>query len=294
MKILAVDIGGTKFSLAAFDGNQLLLRESRSTDRNGGPDWMFSQIQEIFSFWREKKAFQPDYCGIGFGGPVDFPSQTVTLSTHVEGWARYPLVQNITELTNAPTIMDNDANVGALGEAVFGIAKQLPYVLYLTLSTGIGGGIVLNGSIYRGADSFAGEIGHINIVPDGPECLCGSRGCLERMCCGLWLEHDYGQSAKELMYDPEFVRKYVVYLARGLKAALMLLNPSCIVIGGGISKAGDRLFGPLRQELNQQMTAWSRARRNVVPAQLGDDSVLYGAQALAQTISQRSTNFNQH
>ncbi|MBV9225094.1 MAG: ROK family protein [Acidobacteriaceae bacterium] len=285
MKTFAVDIGGTKFSLAAFDGDRLLLRESRSTDRGGGPDWMFSQIQEIFSLWREKEAFQPDRCGIGFGGPVDFPSQTVTLSTHVEGWPQYPLAQNIAAFTGAPTVMDNDANVGALGEAMYGAGRRLPYLFYMTLSTGIGGGIVLNESVYRGADSFAGEIGHLNIVPDGPECLCGSHGCLERMCCGLWLQRDYGRSAEELMYDPEFVRIYVVYLARGLKAALMLLNPSCIVIGGGISKAGDRLFGPLTQELNRQMTQWSRARRNVVPAQLGDNSVLYGALALAQTIT---------
>ena len=283
MKTFAVDIGGTKFSLAAFDGDQLLLRESRSTNRDGGPAWMFAQIKETFSFWREKQAFRPDCCAIGFGGPVNFPSQAVTLSTHVEGWASYPLAQSMAELTGAPTVMDNDANVGALGEAVYGAGRQLSHVFYMTLSTGIGGGIVIDGSVYRGADSFAGEIGHMNIVPDGPECLCGSHGCLERMCCGLWLEHDYGQSAKELMHDPEFVRQYVVYLARGLKAALMLLNPSCIVIGGGISKAGDRLFGPLQHELNQQMTAWSRARRNVVPAQLGDDSVLYGALALAQT-----------
>ncbi len=282
MQTLAIDIGGTKFSLAAFDGDQLLLRESRSTNRNGGPNWMFSQIQEIVSAWRQKQSFQPAGCGIGFGGPVDFPSQTVTLSTHVAGWADYPLVRNVAELISAPTVIDNDANVGALGEAVHGAGKQLPYIFYLTLSTGIGGGIVLNGSVYRGADSFAGEIGHINVVPDGPECLCGSHGCLERLCCGLWLERDYRQSAKELMCDREFVQEYVVYLARGLKTALMLLNPSCIVIGGGISKAGNRLFGPLRQELNRQMPAWSRARRDVVPAHLGDDSVLYGALVLAQ------------
>ena len=282
MRTLAIDVGGTKFTLAAFDGEQQILRESRFTERSGGPTWMFSQIQEIFRSWRERQGFRPDCCGIGFGGPVDFPSQTVTLSTHVEGWADYPLVQNVAELIDAPTVMDNDANVGGLGEAIYGAGRQLPYVFYMTLSTGIGGGIVLNGSVYRGADSFAGEIGHINIVPDGPACLCGSNGCLERMCCGLWLERDYGQPAKELMRDPEFVRKYVVYLARGLKAALMLLNPSCLVIGGGISKAGQNLFGPLGEELNRQMTAWSRARRNLAAAQLGDDSVLYGALALAQ------------
>ena len=243
---------------------------------------MFSQFEEIVRSWRDTHGFRPSRCGIGFGGPVDFPSQTVTLSTHVEGWAHYPLVANVEQLVRAPVVLDNDANVGGLGESIYGAGRGLRQIFYMTLSTGIGGGIIIDDQVYRGADSFAGELGHINIVPDGPDCLCGSRGCLERMCCGLWLERDYGRPAKELMLDADFVRKYVVYLARGLKAALMLLNPSRIIIGGGIAKAGDRLFVPLREELNRQMTSWSRARRDVFPAQLGDDSVLYGALALAR------------
>jgi glucokinase len=100
------------------------------------------------------------------------------------------------------------------------------------------------------------------------------------MFCGLWLEQDYGRSARELMQDAAFVERYVVDLARGLKAAVMLLNPARIVIGGGISKAGEALFGPLRAELRRQITSWSRARLDVVPAELGDDSVLWGAYEL--------------
>jgi len=284
MRVLALDIGGTKFSLAAFEGGRLILRETRPTDRAGGPAAMFAQIEEVFKAWRDKRAFQPERCGIGFGGPVDFLSQSVTLSTHVAGWAKYPLVAKIKALTGAPVIMDNDANVGALGEARYGAGREADPLFYMTLSTGIGGGIVHRGEIYRGADSYAGEIGHLNIEPEGPDCLCGSRGCYERMCCGLWLERDYGKPARELLSDEQFVRKYVVHLARGLKAALMLLNPARIVIGGGLSKAGDRLFVPLREELSHQMTAWSRARRDVVPAQLGDDSVLYGCLALAESM----------
>lgn len=243
---------------------------------------MFSEIEQVVERWRNTDAFQPERCGIGFGGPVDFRSQTIALSTHVEGWSGYPLVRNVEQLTGAPAVMDNDANAGALGESVYGAGRGFDPLLYLTLSTGIGGGIVIGGMLYRGADSFAGEIGHLNIAPDGPECLCGSHGCLERMCCGLWLERDHGRAAKELFLDPEFVRRYVVDLARGLKAAIMLLNPARIVIGGGISKAGERLFVPLRDELNRQITSWSGARREVVGAQLADDSVLYGALALTQ------------
>jgi glucokinase len=100
------------------------------------------------------------------------------------------------------------------------------------------------------------------------------------MCCGLWLERDYGKPAKELMQDAGFVARYVVDLALGLKAAIMLLNPQRVVIGGGICKAGDRLFVPLREELRRQITSWSGARLDVAPAALGDDSVLWGALAL--------------
>jgi glucokinase len=180
--------------------------------------------------------------------------------------------------------MDNDANAGSLGEGLYGAGRGAAPLFYMTLSTGIGGGIVDGERVWRGADSYAGEIGHIAIRPDGPECLCGAQGCFERMCCGLWLERDYGRSAKELLADPEFVQRYVVNLAGGLKVALMLLNPARIVIGGGISKAGDALFVPLRAELKRQMTAWSRARVDVVPALLGDDSVLYGAMVLAKGV----------
>ena len=130
-----------------------------------------------------------------------------------------------------------------LGESRYGAGGVLP-LFYVTLSTGIGGGLILgDGSVYRGADSWAGEIGHLTVQPDGPECLCGARGCLERMCSGLWLERDYGRPARELMQDPAFVERYVVNLALGLKAAIMLMNPARIVIGGGIAKAGDRVAG---------------------------------------------------
>jgi glucokinase len=182
--------------------------------------------------------------------------------------------------------MDNDANAGALGEACFGAGCGADPLLYMTLSTGIGGGIFANGGVFRGADSWAGEIGHLTVRPDGPECLCGARGCLERMCSGLWLERDHGRSAKGLLDDEEFVKRYVVDLALGLKTAIMLLNPARIVIGGGISKAGDRLFQPLGVELRRQITAWSGARIDVAPAALGDDSVLYGAAALWQQRTQ--------
>jgi glucokinase len=280
MSTLAIDIGGTKFSIAVFEGRRMLERESHSTDRSGGRDWMLAKIADAILALGTRHRF--DSCGIGFGGPVNFERQRVILSTHVDGWSDFDLPGHLTNLLGFVPAMDNDANAGALGEALYGAAAGCRPLFYLTLSTGIGGGIVTSDDcVYRGADSYAGEIGHLTIRPDGPECLCGSRGCLERMCCGLWLERDHGHPASELFRDPEFVRSYVVDLALGLKAAIMLLNPARIVIGGGIAQAGDRLFVPLRAELGRQMTGWSRARIDVVPAGLGSDSVLWGAMALA-------------
>ena len=244
--------------------------------------WMASQLLEVASAWKKQHAL--DRCGIGFGGPVDFKRQRIVLSTHVGGWNDFDLCGLLSSELGIPTLMDNDANVGALGEQKFGAGQSADPLFYMTLSTGIGGGVITHGNVLRGADSYAGEIGHLTIRPDGPECLCGARGCFERMCCGLWLERDHGKPARDLLKDAGFVNKYVVDLALGLKSAIMLLNPARVVIGGGMSKAGDELFVPLRAELNRQITSWSRARVDVVPAALGDDSVLYGATVLSQEI----------
>jgi glucokinase len=281
-RTLAIDVGGTKFSIALFDGEIMVRRESRRTDAQGGRDWMLDQLSTIARAWQ--RDMPADRCGIGFGGPVVFKEQRVALSTHVGGWRDFGLTAWVRDLLGVPAIMDNDANAGALGEARFGAGRGYSPLFYMTLSTGIGGGIYEDGCIWRGADSYAGEIGHLTIRPDGPECLCGWHGCFERMCGGLWLARDYGITAQELMRDPAFVSRYVVDLALGLKACIMLLNPARIVIGGGISKAGPQLFDPLRAELRRQITAWSGARIDVVPAALGDDSVLYGALALADQL----------
>jgi len=260
----------------------MVRRESHATDKEGGREWMLERVGSIAVAWLREHAFER--CGIGFGGPVDFARQRVALSTHVGGWQDFRLSAWALDLLGIPVVMDNDANAGALGEAVYGAGQGASPLFYMTLSTGIGGGIVADGNVWRGADSWAGEIGHLTIRPGGPACLCGAHGCFERMCSGLWLEQDWGKPARELLDDPEFVSRYVVDVALGLKSCIMLLNPARIVIGGGIAKAGDKLFRPLGEELRRQITSWSGARIDVAPAALGDDSVLWGALALAATI----------
>lgn len=281
MRTLAIDIGGTKFSVALFDGDAMVRRESRRTDRAAGREWL---LGELVPLCRELLADGGvARCGVGFGGPVLFDRQVVATSTHVGGWSDFPLTAYLADSLQVPVVMDNDANVGALGEGHYGAGRGAWPLFYMTLSTGIGGGI-LNGQghVERGADCVAGEIGHITLQPDGPECLCGARGCFERLCCGLWLERDYGRPAQELLQDSAFVERYVVFLAQGIKAGLLILNPARFVVGGGLSKAGERLFKPLYAEIRRQMTPWARARRDVLAAELGDDSVLYGALALSR------------
>jgi glucokinase len=277
---LAIDIGGTKFTLGVFRNEQLIERASTPTDRSGGPHWMLDRITELASPWMRQ--YSIERCGIGFGGPVDVRTQQVICSTHVEGWKDFDLVAALQKRLGVSSVMDRDTMVGALGEGLYGAGRGMRPLFYMTISTGIGGGLLTDSGLYHGYDSFACEIGHHTVEPEGPECLCGARGCLERLCAGIWFERDYGQPAHVMLRDPEFVKQYVRPLARGLKNCIMFLNPARIVIGGGISKAGDALFIPLREEMSRQIPAWSRATVDVVPAALGDHSILWGALALAQ------------
>jgi glucokinase len=285
MNTLAIDIGGTKLTLGLFRDDALIERRTSPTDRSGGPGWMLDQIERIVAPWARENEIGT--CGIGFGGPVDFGSQRVICSTHVEGWKDFDLITEIRTRLGISAVMDRDTMVGALGEGQYGAGVEVRPLFYMTISTGIGGGLLTDSGLYHGADSFSCEIGHHTVEPNGPECLCGARGCLERMCSGLWLERDHGKAASELLRDPAFAASYVKPLARGLKTCIMFLNPARIVIGGGISKAGDALFSPLRKELAAQLTPWSRARVDVVPAALGDDSILWGALALSKVAQPR-------
>jgi len=141
MNTLAMDIGGTKFTLAAFEGARIVRRESRLTDGAGGRDWMLAQLREISFAWQAEMEFHN--CGIGFGGPVNYRAQRIALSTHVGGWQAFELSAWVKSELGIPAVMDNDANVGGLGEAVHGAGAGYDPLLYMTISTGIGGGIAI-------------------------------------------------------------------------------------------------------------------------------------------------------
>lgn len=286
MDVLAIDVGGTKHSLALFHDRKMIRRETHSTDAAGGRAWMVERLTALGRGWLRGSP-GVTACGIGFGGPVDFPKRRVGRSMHVGGWQDFPLAEALEQALGVRCVMDNDANAGALGEHRFGAGRGAESLVYVTLSTGIGAGLIVDGKIVRGADSLAGELGHIPLDSDGPQCSCGARGCFEALCSGRAIEARAGRPASELLLEDAFRSVYVRDLARGLRTVILLLNPERVIIGGGLSKAGEPLFRGLRAELGRQMPPSLPACIEILPAELGDDSVLWGALALAEETSSR-------
>jgi glucokinase len=248
--------------------------------------------------------------GISFGGPVGPGRRTVLLSHHVPGWEQVPLCDCLEAELGVPAFMDNDANAAALGEHRYGAGQGCNSLLYITVSTGVGGGWILNGQAWSGADGVAGEIGHMVVDPQGPACICGKRGCVEVMASGLgiaqlasdWLATRPGHgsvlrsvSAGGSAVSAELVARAAARgdelawevlevsaqaLGKGIGAAANLMNPERFVLGGGVTKAGERWWQTVRQVARN--TALPEIRIEVEPAALADDAPLWGAIALAQ------------
>ncbi len=310
--VVAVDIGGTRFRLGLFDdqGRRLLVSED-GTSRDGGRVWMLEQIQREFGALKEKSDRPIRGCGISFGGPVDFAGQRVT-SIATPGWENFALSAWVREQLGIPCLLDNDANAGALGEYRFGAGRGTDSMFYVTLSTGIGGGFVSGGRILRGKDTLAGEIGHLPMADSGPRCNCGARGCLEAFSSGSAI----GQAAREWASrrsdamlrmvelaggDVERVTAKEVaqaaaegdpiarrifhdagrWLGRGLTTVIRIVNPDKIVLGGGVSQAGKLLLDPIHEVMEERKSPALPVTTEVVIAELGTNSALYGAVALA-------------
>ncbi len=256
---------------------------------------------------------KPTAIGVSFGGPVDFKTGTVRLSHHVPGWENIELQRLLESEFGATASVDNDANVAALGEHRFGAGQGYNSLLYITVSTGVGGGWILNGQPWRGAGGMAGEIGHTVVDPNGPMCLCGKRGCVERLASGPyiaqqvkeWLqaEPNQGQVLRTLVKDNlEDITAQLVSQAaaqgdnlasQALEQAgwalgvaigntANLINPQRFVLGGGVTKAGERFWEVVRRVARE--TALPEVGFEIVPATLGDDAPLWGAVALAENL----------
>ena len=308
--ILALDFGGTKHAAATVGRGERAWRARRQAAATTGGT-MADDMALMLRLAAEVLAGErPAAVGVSFGGPVDFEAGTVRLSHHVRGWENMPLARRLADELGAPALVDNDANVAALGEYRFGAGQGCDSLLYVTVSTGVGGGWVLGGQIWRGHDGMAGEIGHTVVDPAGPRCLCGKRGCVERMASGPYLAKD----ARGLMAaDPErgaallalaggdaaaLTAQHVAQaaaqgdpLARellgrvghslgvGLGNAANLMNPQRFVLGGGVTKSGELFWESVRAAA--RATALPEVQFEIVPAGLVDDAPLWGAAALA-------------
>lgn len=275
MTALVLDIGGTKCSIAS-SGNLEDIYELVTAEYQT-PEKILSRLS-LRATELINKDNTIDRVGISFGGPFDFANQRVKRSVHVPGWEDFDFSDWSLRVLGLPAVADNDANVGALGEFASRQSRHSS-LAYVTISTGVGAGLIINGEIYRGFGELAGELGHIVIDPSGPPDESGSYGTLERFCSGYWLKKDFGKSAQELLQDDGFLQKYSARLATGLATLIKILNPELLVLGGGIIKTGPRLESAL---LNQLQTLLEQTQSKLEFSTLGNSNVLIGARELAK------------
>lgn len=313
--ILALDFGGTKLAAGVTQvGSREWLRYERclspvNNNANTDLEIMRSLIHSLL------QDESPDAIGVSFGGPVDFTTGTVRLSHHVPGWENIPLKNLLEKEFAVPTSVDNDANVAALGEHRFGAGQGYDSLFYITISTGVGGGWILNGQFWRGAAGMAGEIGHMVVNPAGPVCLCGKRGCVERLASGPYMAQDAkeylltkphkfngkilltltnnnldlitGKIISEAAVKGDELARNILHnsawaLGVGIGNVANLINPQRFILGGSVTKAGEIWWDKLQTTAHE--TALPEINFKIVPAALGDDAPLWGAVALAESI----------
>ena len=312
--VIGIDLGGTKISAALVgSAGEIIARDYRETQAAEGPQAVVGRMldgaRRVMAQAGVTQA-QVTAVGVVAPGPLDVEAGVVMSPPNLPGWNHVPLKQLIEDDLGITTFLENDANAAALGEFRFGAGRGIEHMIYVTASTGIGGGLILDGKLYHGASGMAGEIGHQTLVPYGPLCGCGNRGCLEALASGTAIARQarerVARGVPTLMADlaggdPEcFTAKLVAeaarqgdveareilaeamnYLGIGMANLVNLFNPQLIVIGGGLTNIGDALFEPVRRAIDRHaFRAQARAVR-VVRAELGDDVGVLGAAAVA-------------
>ncbi|MFF1964439.1 ROK family protein [Streptomyces sp. NPDC058232] len=297
--VIALDVGGTgmKAALVGADGT-LLYEARRATGRERGPD---AVVESILAFAAELRAHGEEQfgesaaaAGVAVPGIVDAENGIAVYASNL-GWRDVPMRDKLGErLGGVPVALGHDVRTGGLAEGRIGAGKGADRFLFVPLGTGIAGAIGIAGTIEAGAHGYAGEIGHVVVRPDGPDCGCGQRGCLETLASAsavsrAWAaasgdpKADAADCAKAVESgDPAAVRVWqnaVDALAAGLVTALTLLDPRMLIIGGGLAEAGETLFVPLRAAVEERVTF--QKLPHIVPAALGDTAGCLGAGLLA-------------
>lgn len=311
---IGVDVGGTNVKIALVDkkGN-IVYSNMVPTMAEMGYEYTISNIkQAIFDLMKETKTSKEVIEGIGFGfpGQVDCDRGIVRLAPNIPGWVDVPIASIIEEEFGITTKIDNDVRCAALGELNFGAGKGCQNLICITVGTGIGSGLVVNGKLVRGANNAAGEIGHIKLqMQGGPICGCGDTGCMEAFASGpaiVAMAEEYISGGKSTKYrelaNPD-ITPYIVaeaakqgdvvakriyetvgeYIGIGMASVVNLLNPEKIVIGGGVADAGALLLEPIKRTLKQRAMPIQADSVEVVPAELGNTAGVIGASLLIES-----------
>jgi len=308
---IGVDIGGTNIKIALVDTKgSIIYSNTTPTRAEMGYEYTIGNIkQAIIDLAKETKIDISTIEAIGFGfpGQIDYKNGIVRMLPNIPGWVDVPVAKIMEEEFKVPTRLDNDVRCAALGELNFGAGKGCENLVCITVGTGIGSGIILNGKLIRGASNAAGEIGHIKLtLHDGPLCGCGDFGCFEAYASGpaiVAMAREYiagGKSSKYKEMATEELSPYIVAQAAlqgdvvakriytkmgetigiGLSSVVNLLNPEKIIIGGGVAEAGDILLEPIRKTIAKRAMPIQAAAVEVVPAQLGNSAGVIGASLL--------------
>jgi glucokinase len=307
-----IDVGGTKiYSAVASADGQVCGEDERPTLVELGVE---ACVQRMIDSLAEAsgqagvKVGELKRVAVAAPGPINLKDGIITAAPNL-GWVNVPLRAMLGEKLGLPVVLENDANAAALGEFEYGAARQYETLVYVTISTGIGGGLVLDGKIFSGASGAAGEIGHMTVEPDGPRCFCGSRGCLEMMASGtaigrtgtLVVEEGRSEPLARLADadgkvgseevaraaaegDPvanEILDEAARYIGIGLGSLINLINPQAIVVGGGVSKIGRRLLDPVIAEAERRSFPQSFGDCAISLAELGERVGALGAVAVA-------------
>ncbi|MGI8967721.1 MAG: ROK family protein [Chloroflexota bacterium] len=309
---LAIDLGGTRVRAALADGEDLSQRIEEATILQGGPDGVIAQVvalgarslEQAGMSWRDVGCLS-----VASPGPLNTQTGVVFSPPNLPGWNDVPLKAELEQRTGVSVLVVNDANAAGLGEFHFGAGRGRRSMIYLTVSTGIGGGVIIDGALVEGTSGTAGEIGHMTIDLNGPRCTCGNTGCLEMLASGTSIARRFQerQTAGEhstLKAEPgkqvsaariaaaaaegDPLASAVWFdamraLGFGVVNCIHIFNPEIVAIGGGVSAAGDLFFTPIRDIVNRYALPVPRRDVEVVPAQLGADVGLVGAAAFART-----------
>ncbi|WP_029116567.1 ROK family protein [Mycobacterium sp. URHB0044] len=295
---LALDVGGTKIAVGLVDADGTLVHRAQRPTPDGDAEGVWAVAEALIAEALEQATAEVTAVGISSAGPIDLNAGTVSPINIVE-WQRFPIVERVAAVTNRPVRLGGDGLCMALGERWRGAGRGAQFLLGMVVSTGIGGGLVLDGAPYDGRTGNAGHVGHVVVEPEGAPCTCGGRGCVETVAAGPHLarwarEHGWdappGADAKELADaanagDPVALaafRRGATAVAMMIASVAAVCDLDLVVVGGGVAKSGALLFDPVREALATYAGLdFIRALR-VLPAELGGDAGLVGAAALAQ------------